>query len=80
MNAKYYVVKKDNVVQEAKNLFDYVVMKLGLESVLEFLVSFLKRMLKEVTSLQQVEAIREFIDKTFVRIVVFLDHLQLGKA
>ncbi len=80
MNTKYYVVKKDNVVQEAKNFWDYIVLKLGLEPFIQILVNLFKRLFEQVTSLKQFEEINKFFDETLLKVVVFLDHLQLGKA
>lgn len=61
-NPLYVVTNGGKDVEEVGNLFEVLIKKLGLESVVDFFNSLLEELLKNVNSYAMLVAIQEFID------------------
>lgn len=65
-----YVVKKD-IVEEASSVWSYVVKKLDLEPLIQFLTVLLKEILKNLNSYAAVEKMSQYLEIVMNRLELF---------
>lgn len=62
-NPLYVVTNKGQDVEEAENIFDAIIKKLGIEPIVSILEGMIQEMLQQVSSYAAFEVIKNFIDQ-----------------
>ena len=68
-----FIVKKDGkTVEEADNLFDALIKKLGFEEVIEFFLNMIKLLLDQVTNYSSLQVVKTLLDQFINSLEMFI--------
>ncbi|MCB9091589.1 MAG: hypothetical protein H6620_03455 [Halobacteriovoraceae bacterium] len=74
-NKNLYVIHKGNVVEESKNIVDYLLKRTGLDQFIDALIQLLKAILEQITSSEQIKDLLRFLDVLTGRLQIMFGSL-----